>query len=66
MKIQYEMRPFGSDMFIVSRQETRSIPIKGLPSTISQCIIIHENEIENFVESLQKCLLEMKSNNSVN
>ena len=64
MTIQYDVRPFANDMFIVTRNETRSIPVKGLPPTTSQCIIMEHDELEKFVETLQQCLQKMKSENS--
>ena len=60
MNIDYEIRPFANDMVIVSRKETRSVPIKGLPPTSSQCIIMERDELESFVEKLQECLQKMK------
>jgi hypothetical protein len=65
MNIEYEIKPFADSMVIVSRKEARSVPIKGLPPTTSQCIIMEQDEIENFMESLNECLQKMKSNNSV-
>ena len=50
MKIEYEVLSFTDDMIIVCRKETKDIPIKGLPPTNSQCIIMQSEELESFVE----------------
>jgi hypothetical protein len=61
-KAQFKTQAYGNDNdFMLIRLQERNKKSNGLPPTVSQCIMMNENEIEELIS----CLLRMKSRNSV-
>jgi len=54
-KAQFRIQDYGNDNdFMLIRLKERDKKSDGLPPTVSQCIMMNKNEIEDLIECLQK------------
>jgi hypothetical protein len=57
IKAQFKIMPYGDNGdFMLVRLKERDKKSKGLPPTVSQCIMMNNSEIEDLI----KCLLDKK------